>query len=79
MKTAAKLSAYGAALALLLAGGYATGTAAGPLSTATADSGGHEAMSGAAPWARGRARDGTALAITDGNDAERTASGDSPR
>jgi hypothetical protein len=44
MRTAAKLSAYGAALALLIAGGYATGTAVGPLSSATAESGDHGAM-----------------------------------
>lgn len=48
MNTAAKLSAYGAALALLAGGAYATGSAVGPLSTATA-SGGHGAMSGSAP------------------------------
>jgi hypothetical protein len=34
MNTAAKLSAYGAALALLLAAGYAVGTAVGPLTAA---------------------------------------------
>jgi hypothetical protein len=34
MNTAAKLTAYGAALALLVAGAYAVGTAVGPLSTA---------------------------------------------
>jgi hypothetical protein len=47
MNTKAKLSAYGAALALLIGGGYTVGTAAGPLSTATAPSG-HGEMSGAA-------------------------------
>ena len=42
MNTAAKLSAYGAALALLLAGSWATGSAVGPLTTvATADPAGH--------------------------------------
>jgi hypothetical protein len=42
MNTAAKLSAYGAALALLVAGAYATGSAVGPLTTvATADAAGH--------------------------------------
>ncbi len=42
MNTAAKLSAYGAALALLLAGAWATGSAVGPLTTvATADAAGH--------------------------------------
>jgi hypothetical protein len=35
MNTAAKLSAYGAALALVVVGAYATGTAVGPLSAAT--------------------------------------------
>jgi hypothetical protein len=33
MRTSAKLSAYGAALALLIAGAYAVGTAVGPLAT----------------------------------------------
>jgi hypothetical protein len=54
MNTAAKLSAYGAALALLVAGTWATGSAVGPLtaaptastSTAAAE---HGAMAGAAP------------------------------
>ncbi|MGH3898156.1 MAG: hypothetical protein ACRDTA_07855 [Pseudonocardiaceae bacterium] len=41
MNTAAKLSAYGAALALLVGGGYAAGTGVGPLSTATTASAGH--------------------------------------
>ena len=35
MKTSLKLSAYGAALALIVTGAYAVGTAVGPLSTAT--------------------------------------------
>jgi hypothetical protein len=35
MNTAAKLSAYGAALALLVTGAYAVGTAVGPLTSAT--------------------------------------------
>ncbi|MGH4010444.1 MAG: hypothetical protein ACRDTH_20170 [Pseudonocardiaceae bacterium] len=39
MNTAAKLSAYGAALALAVAGAYATGTAVGPLCTMSAASG----------------------------------------
>ncbi len=54
MRTAATLSAYGAALALLVTGAYAVGTAVGPLPTATATAsdsadGGHGAMSGEAP------------------------------
>jgi hypothetical protein len=61
MNTAAKLSAYGAALALIVTGAYAVGTAVGPLSpaaaTATTD-GGHEAMSGAAPAGAGGAGHG---------------------
>jgi hypothetical protein len=48
MNTTAKLSAYGAALALLVTGAYGVGTAVGPLSTATAPSG-HGAMAGEAP------------------------------
>ncbi|MCO1654637.1 DUF748 domain-containing protein [Pseudonocardia humida] len=63
MNTATKLSAYGAALALLITGAYAIGTAVGPLSTATADAstsadGGHGAMSGAAPAGAGAAGHG---------------------
>ena len=52
MNTKAKLSAYGAALALLAGGGFAVGTAVGPSSaTATAESssGGHGAMPGSVP------------------------------
>jgi hypothetical protein len=45
MNVSAKLSAYGAALVLLVAGGYGVGTAVGPLSSATAESGDHGAMS----------------------------------
>lgn len=42
MNTAARLSAYGAALALLVTAGWATGTAVGPLTTvAAADAAGH--------------------------------------
>jgi hypothetical protein len=58
MNTAAKLSAYGAALALVITGAYATGTAVGPLYTAAADSGAHGAMSGAAPAGDGDAGHG---------------------
>ncbi len=57
MNTIAKLSAYGAALALIVTGAYAVGTAVGPLSTATADSG-HGAMSGEAPAGAGAAGHG---------------------
>ena len=39
MNTAAKLSAYGAALALFVAGAYAVGTAVGPLRTVAASDG----------------------------------------
>ncbi len=59
MNTAAKLSAYGAALALLFTGAYAVGTAVGPLSTAPAVSGGHGAMSGAEDAGHGDAHSGT--------------------
>ena len=41
MNTAAKLAAYGAALALLFTGAYIAGTTVGPLSPATAASGSH--------------------------------------
>ncbi|MCY7342534.1 MAG: hypothetical protein LH603_11990 [Pseudonocardia sp.] len=53
MNTMAKLSAYGAALVLLAAGGWATGSAVGPLTTATAPSGERGAMSGVAPTGAG--------------------------
>ena len=52
MNTTVTLSAYGAALALLVGGGFAIGTAVGPSSvTATAESSsvGHGAMPGSAP------------------------------
>ncbi len=57
MNTTAKLSAYGAALALLVTGAYGVGTAVGPLPTATA-TGGHGAMSGEAPAGAGAAGHG---------------------
>jgi hypothetical protein len=50
MNTAARLSAYGAVLALLTAGAYATGTAVGPFSSAapaTTTGAEHAGMSGA--------------------------------
>jgi hypothetical protein len=53
MNTTAKLSAYGAALALIVTGAYAVGTAVGPLSAATADSGHSTAMPGDAPAGAG--------------------------
>jgi hypothetical protein len=65
MNTAAKLSAYGATLALLVTGAYAVGTTVGPLPTATATATGtatapgeHGAMSGAAPLGAGVAGHG---------------------
>jgi hypothetical protein len=48
MNTAAKLSAYGAAFALLVTAGWATGTAVGPLTSATAQPAAHEAGAGSA-------------------------------
>ncbi|MGI8798126.1 MAG: hypothetical protein ACR2GE_02325 [Pseudonocardia sp.] len=49
MNTAAKLTAYGAALALLFGGAYAAGTAVGPLPSSTAAAGAHgQAQPGAA-------------------------------
>ncbi|MFC4950984.1 hypothetical protein [Pseudonocardia sp. GCM10023141] len=70
MSIAAKLSAYGAALALVVAGAFATGTAVGPLSTATAAQGEHGGMSGAAPSGaegagQGDAHSGTVTGIMD--------------
>jgi hypothetical protein len=53
MRTSAKLSAYGAALALLLAGAYAVGTAVGPLAPATSEA------SGAGSAGNGDAHSGT--------------------
>jgi len=57
MNTAAKLSAYGAALALLVAGGWATGSAVGPLTTVA--SSGHGGMPGAEGAGLGDAHSGT--------------------
>ena len=57
MNTIAKLSAYGAALALIVTGAYVVGTAVGPLSTATAEVG-HGAMPGEAPAGAGAAGHG---------------------
>jgi hypothetical protein len=60
MNTTARLSAYGAALALFVTGAYAVGTAVGPLSAATATSTGseHGAVSGEAPPGAGAAGHG---------------------
>ncbi len=59
MNTTAKLSAYGAALVLLAGAGWATGSAVGPLTTASAaPSGEHGAMSGMAPMGAGEAGHG---------------------
>ena len=58
MNTAAKLSAYGAALALLTAGAFATGSAVGPLTT-VAVSGEHGAMSGDEVAGHGDTHSGT--------------------
>ena len=63
MNTAAKLSAYGAALALFVAGAYAVGTAVGPLSSVAASD---AAPSGAEAAGHGDAHSGTvAEAATD--------------
>ena len=63
MNTAAKLSAYGAALALFVAGAYAVGTAVGPFSTVAASD---AAPSGAEAAGHGDAHSGTvAEAATD--------------
>jgi hypothetical protein len=59
MNTIAKLSAYGAVLALIVTGAYAVGTAVGPQPTATAESD-HGAMSGDAPAGAGAAGHGDA-------------------
>jgi hypothetical protein len=58
MNTTARLSAYGAAVALLVTGAYAVGTAVGPLSTATATAGGQGATSGEPPAGAGAAGHG---------------------
>lgn len=47
MKSAAKLSVYGAALALIVTGAYATGSAVGPLATASYGPGGMSGAEGA--------------------------------
>ncbi|GAA3249737.1 hypothetical protein GCM10017691_60980 [Pseudonocardia petroleophila] len=64
MNTAAKLSAYGAALALLTAGAFATGSAVGPLTTVAA-SGGHGAMSGDEVAGHGDTHSGTVPGTAD--------------
>src|ERR687891_518590 len=63
MNTAAKLSAYGAALVLLVAGAYVVGTAVGPFSTVAASD---AAPSGVEAAGHGDAHSGTvAEAATD--------------
>ncbi|MCX6466499.1 MAG: hypothetical protein NTW05_23360 [Pseudonocardiales bacterium] len=64
MNTAAKLSAYGAALALLLTAGWATGTAVGPLTTAAAAPGEHGAMPGGEDAGHGDDHSGTVAGTT---------------
>jgi hypothetical protein len=65
MNTALKLSAYGAALALLIAGGWATGSAVGPLTTGTtADAAAHGATSGAEGAGHGDTHSGTVAGAT---------------
>jgi hypothetical protein len=59
MNTKAKLSAYGAALALLIAGAYVVGTAVGPLTTATAGSGDLGETPGAGSAGHGDTHSGT--------------------
>ncbi len=61
MNTAAKLSAYGAALALVVVGAYATGTAVGPLSTASVVSGARGGTSGAEGAGHGDGHSGTVV------------------
>ncbi|UOX90949.1 hypothetical protein MUY14_10090 [Amycolatopsis sp. FBCC-B4732] len=46
MNTAARLAAFGGALALLAAGGFAVGTAAGPVAAAPGEGTGHAGMAG---------------------------------
>ncbi|WP_214405454.1 hypothetical protein [Pseudonocardia lacus] len=74
MNTIAKLSAYGAALALIVTGAYAVGTAVGPLSTATAEASsadsGHGGMSGEAPAGAGAAGHGDSHSGTVAETAE---------
>ncbi len=63
MNTAAKLSAYGVALALIVGAGYAIGTTVGPFSTAAS---GQSGLSGAGSAGHGDAHSGTvAEAATD--------------
>jgi hypothetical protein len=58
MNTAAKLSAYGAVLALVAGGAWAAGTAVGPLSAESAP-GGHDGMSGSEDTGHGDSHSGT--------------------
>ena len=69
MNTTAKLSAYGAALALLIGGAYGVGTAVGPLGAAAAE-GGHSTMSGEAPAGAGAAGHGDSHSGTVAETAE---------
>jgi hypothetical protein len=59
MNTAAKLSAYGAALALLVAGAYVVGSAVGPRTTTPADSAAPGGTSGVGSAGHGDAHSGT--------------------
>lgn len=77
MNTAAKLSAYGAALALLVAGAFATGSAVGPLTTVAA-SGEHGAMSGDEVAGHGDTHSGTVPETTGTEPARSADSADQP-
>ena len=70
MNTAAKLSAYGAALALLITGAYVVGTAVGPLTTATAGSGDLGETPGAGSAGHGDTHSGTVAEAADQPGAE---------
>lgn len=67
MNTAAKLSAYGVALALLITGAWATGSAVGPRTTAAAPSE-HGDMSGAEATGHGDTHSGNVAEAPTGDD-----------
>jgi hypothetical protein len=76
MNTAAKLSAYGAALALLVAAGWATGTAVGPLTAAAAPGAG--AVPVAAGAGHGDVHSGTVAGAPGAEPAESADGADQP-
>lgn len=65
MNTVARLSAYGAALALLTGGAYATGSAVGPLAPVAPAPAGHAGMPGAEGAGHGDTHSGAVAETAD--------------